>query len=507
MKKSFHIVCLILLSGSLLLFESCKIFRNNKADSDNGSREGSNFDALYLDACTQYNIGNYNNAIKLFVKCSDLKPEEASSYYQLSRAYAKNSENPKAMQNASKAYELSPSNIWYVLWYAELLKSNGNSAEALKILEKAFASNPENEQLLKLLDAIYIQKSDGLKYRIDIWEKHKKASKYKLSTSLKLIDLYKRNKDYKKAHIIYDEIKQASPLKYQYFIEDANLYLEENDELNARINFDKALAINPNNFQLNHSLFKMAVAKNDFKSAETYLTQALNDPLTGTESKLLLCAELNKKIKTDTSYGRYLQIAAFQLVKLYPENPEVLLTAADFHNLNGRYELALFNYKKVTELKPGLYEAWTGALTVSDSLGLFEEKLKLAEKALEFYPAQAVIYLRAAEACNSIKNAVKAKEYALSGLSFAFDDVIKSALLREMGRAFYLNSDYDNAEKTLLAALAINSSDKQLYDYMGDLFARQGKRDQAIESWKKARALGLNSAILDQKILEGKNAE
>ncbi len=507
MKKSFHIVCLIFLSGSLLLFESCKIFRNNKSASDNGSREGYSFDAMYLDACTQYNIGNYSNAIKLFVKCCDLKPEEASSFYQLSRAYAKNSENSKAMQNASKAYELSPSNIWYVLWYAELLKSNGNSAEALKILEKAFASSPENEQLLKQLDAIYIQKSDGLKNRIDIWEKHKKASKYKLSTSLKLIDLYKRNKDYKKAHAIYDEIKLASPLKYQYFIDDANLYLEENDELNAKINFDKALAINPNNFQLNHSLFKMAVAKNDLKGAENYLTQALNDPLTGTDSKLLVCAELNKKIKTDTSYRRYLQIAAFQLGKLYPENPELLLTTADFHNINRRFELALLNYKKVTELKPGLYEAWTGALTVCDSLGLSDEKLKLAEKALEFYPTQAVIYLRASEASNSLKNAAKAKEYALSGLSFAFDDMIKSALLRELGRSFYLNSDFENAEKTLLAALAINNSDKQLFDYMGDLYARQGKKEQAIEHWKKARALGLHSAMLDQKILEGKNAE
>lgn len=508
LKCRFHTVFLILISGSLLLSEGCKLLKPKQktAEADGSVRENL-FDAYFIDACTQFNLGNYAIASKLLNKCYDLKPDEASVSYQLSRTYFHENEGARSLQYGMKAWQLAPQNVHYALWYAERLRAEGNAAEAISVLEKTAEMAPSDEQVLKLLDAMYALKNNQLDKRIKLWESYRKSSGYKLKTALKLIELYKQNQDYASAHAVYDEIKKASPLKYQYFIDDGKLYLQEKDMVNARFNFDRALAINPNNFELNYTLFTQEAAANKQQEARRYIGQAFNDPLTGLDAKLGYCALLNQLYFKDSAYLTYTRTVAQTLMRVYPDNTNAIYTAGLYYEWNGQYDTALQAYKQVCQAQPGRFDAWNGILRMCGKLQLHGEKIAFARQALEYYPNVASIYLEAAVSSIRIKEYAQALEFCADGLRMALDPKDKTELLKTEGQAYFKLGKYNQAESSWLAAIAINAADAVLYDYLGDAYALSGQTDKAQVQWKKAGELGLTSNNLTQKIKTGKYVE
>ena len=508
LKCRFHTVFLMLISGSLLFSEGCKLLSpQNKTTEADGSVREIPFDGLFIDACTQFNLGNFAVASKLLNKCYDLKPDEASVSYQLSRTYFHENEGARSLQYGMKAWQLAPQNVHYALWYAERLRAEGNAAEAISVLEKTAEMAPSDEQVLKLLDTLYALKTNQLDKRIKLWESYRKNSGYKLKTALKLIELYKQKQDYASAHAVYDEIKKASPLKYQYFIEDGNLYLQEKDMVNARFNFDRALAINPNNFELNYTLFIQEAAANNRQMAGQYLRQAFKDPLTGLEAKLGFCAMLNQLYYKDSTYLPYTKTVAQTLMLVYPENTNAVYTAGLYYEWNKQYDTALLAYKKVCKDQPGRFDAWNGILRMCGKLKLHEEKISFARQALEYYPNVASVYLEAAISSNSIKAYTQALEFCADGLRMALDPKDKTELLKTEGQAYFKLGKFSQAESSWLAAIAIKADDGVLYEYLGDAYAMAGQPEKALLHWKKAEELGLISNNLTQKIKTGKYVE
>ncbi len=506
MRARAHILSLLPAILLLMVMEGCKPRKSNAHAEANQAAEASNqFGHYFIDACTHYNNGNYDAALKLFIKCRDLKPGEASVYYELSRVYEKNEDKNLALQNAMKAFELAPANKYYALWYASKLRQNSQYDQAISVLHSVLPANSKDEPLIRELDLLYGLKGDTPR-RISLWKNYQEATSYKLSTSLKLIELYKAQKDYAAAHKVYDDIKRASPGKFQYYIDDANLYLEHNDEANANLNFEKAVAINPNNWKVNYALYN-SYRKKDKVKAGRYLGMAFADVNTSFESKINACVELKNESKTDTGMRYFTTIAANELVKLYPENANALITAAKFYEENENYRLAFDRYQAVYKLNPNMYDAWTGAIACAEKLDLAGDMASISEQALEYYPNVASLYLSAARAYNMKKEYRKAADHCTSGKSFALDNDTKCQLLTEEAFALFKLQDYNGAEKACLEAMAINKEEKQLYDIMGNVkyFLRQV--DEAVKNWEKARDLGLKNPVIDRKISERKYYE
>ena len=60
----------------------------------------------------------------------------------------------------------------------------------------------------------------------------------------------------------------------------------------------------------------------------------------------------------------------------------------------------------------------------------------------------------------------------------------------DIGRAKITAGDYQGAIKTLSAAIAKNPEESINYRLRGNAYDNLGKREQAIEDWKKAASLG-----------------
>jgi len=67
-------------------------------------------DAAYIEAVNDTVARNFSSAINSYREITDLSPNDAQSFIDLGRAYQRNDENDKALQNYLKAIEISPQN-------------------------------------------------------------------------------------------------------------------------------------------------------------------------------------------------------------------------------------------------------------------------------------------------------------------------------------------------------------------------------------------------------------
>lgn len=464
------------------------------------------FENFYIDACTHFNNANYPVALKLFKKCAELKPQEASVYYQISRInYMEKNEN-EGLQNAMKANRLAPENSYYAQWYSRQLKLINNLEDAQKVLEVNLNLNPGDELITKDLDALYALQMFTDK-RIDLWNNLIKSKGFKITYAEKLIGLYKLKKDYVSAHATYDEIKKAAPAKFKYYVEDGDLYLLNNDESNAFKNYEKALTLNPNIWNLNISLYRYYHKQKEYKTARTYIIQGFSDPYTAFDSKALVCAEINREYANDTAYSIYLLPIANSIASMYVNNSHAQLTAARFYELGKKPGDSYQCYSNSFNLLPNTYEAWIGAIRVGKSIRKPDDLGLLIDSALEYFPTTSELYFLAASNANSSGKWNNSIAYSNSGMSFVIEDTMKMKLLTEQGRSEFGLKNYDKAIKRYESAIAINISYPLLFECMGDALYMTGKHQDAINYWKKASDSGSNSQVLMKKIKEGKYSE
>lgn len=505
MKLPGHIFLLLVAIIAVAGMESCKARKKQGATASVSPEANTIFESTFIDACTHANNGNTEMAIKYFRKCAEIKPQEASVQYELSRMYERTGDPILTLQYAMNAYQLAPQNKFYAIWYAGRLSQGKQYDAAIKVLAKAREDNKKDAQIVNDLDRLYDLMNSTDK-RIELWNSYQ-AEGYKLTSALKLIELYKSKKDYKSAHMVYDEIKKASPRKYQYFIDDANLYLSQGDEVNANANFEKALEINPNNWNINTALFQVYKNKKDMAKAGTFLKQAMKDINVSMTDKLTFAGKLYREAKNDTLLCYYTNIIATELENMYPDHAESRFTAAESWRVCGFPGKALVDYRKASELNPNLYDAWVGAIESAEQLGQYEDMLSSCNAAIDYFPNIAFLYAKSASASNHLGKYQQALDIAQNGMRYALDDNAKSQLLVQQGLANFGMKKYEVSLKSFEDAMAIPGTGSELYDYLGNVQFFLGKTEEAVKNWEKARQMGMNSNTLERKIKDRKYYE
>jgi tetratricopeptide (TPR) repeat protein len=459
------------------------------------------FEKLYIEASTQFSIGNYSVALTQFNKCADLKPQEASVYYQISRIKQKQNAANDAFQNASKANALNPTNKFYAYHYGRLLRSNGDYKKAIEILQICINGNPKDENLFNQLDELYAIQGETNK-QIALWNQYSSNVGLKSKTGLKLIELYKKINDLQSAHRIYDELKKGAPNKVQFYIDDAILYESQKDETNAMLNYEKAIRINPNNWDINYALFKFYYSKNVLSKATQYLSSAFQSSTSTFETKLNGTLSILKLTMADSNRASYLTIAASELVNSYPQNPKALCTAAELFFKCKNFKTASQYYLQATSLDPNLYNAWKGAIDCNLVLNKLDETVGISEQAITFFPNTSDLYEILADAYRQKNDYIKALDAIQLAERYSFDDLTLGRILfTKTGYLFQLKK-YTEAAQAIDKCIEINKTDGALYSVKGNILFRLNNIEKAIENWQKAKDLGYKIELMDKKIRE-----
>lgn len=456
---------------------------------------------------------------KVFGRGEDLAPENAS--LRLGDALIKAGRGSEAIEILSRRVADEPDNETAIDLLRQAIQSSDGktSAKTIELLQQAVFSNPTNLVLIELLSESQIQsgKTDDaiktLKTSIQNAEKVNKTSLASLQVSLGDIYLQANRND--EALLLYEKALTS------FGIEKTLLTTEDQREFATRV-FEKIIRIYKNAGKTIETKATIERARNLLGKEDLFADKQLISFLrtTGKKDEALLTVRNIRKIFADdysllqteatilTELGRVEEGVALikGLIKRKVAVPSVYYD--DF--INYRFISGLYiQARKPKEAIENAQKAYSLAesddarkqlanLTIATAQhlsGNHQSAETTLREILKQTPRNPIALNNLGyfllERNERINEAVQLIEEALK------IDPTNSSYLDSLGWGYYKLGKFQEAERYLKEAIRYNSSSANTFEHLGDLYIKQGKEDLAKSAWQKA--LGFSSD------LEGKN--
>jgi Flp pilus assembly protein TadD len=144
----------------------------------------------------------------------------------------------------------------------------------------------------------------------------------------------------------------------------------------------------------------------------------------------------------------------------------------------------------------------TLALTL-DGLGRFQESDRLYEEGLKLDPKSALLLnnygYSLAERGLQLQRALDMSKQAVTA------EPENSAYLDTYGWIFFRMEKYGDAALYIEKSVATGKASAVVVDHLGDVYMKLGKKDRALEMWKKALEMDSKNEAIKEKILHGVN--
>lgn len=230
-------------------------------------------------------------------------------------------------------------------------------------------------------------------------------------------------------------------------------------------------------------------AEEEFKRAKTLE----EDNLDASIALVFLYAGRGDQQSLEKEYKYFLERAH----QLKPDNILISEYLGRFYFYKKMPKEAIKVYKTIIEQKPDYSGGyfWLGYLYEEN--GQRDEAIDMWEKALELNPNHAdtlnsLGYTYAEEGIN-LDEAEKMLNRALE------QEHDNGAYLDSLGWVYFKKGDYSRAEVFLLKAAAF-LKDPEIYEHLGDLYIKTGRKKEALEFYKKGLYLDKDNARLKEKI-------
>ncbi|MCH8534603.1 MAG: tetratricopeptide repeat protein [Flavobacteriaceae bacterium] len=375
---------------------------------------------VYLEmAKNQLDLKKYDEAEKNFLKALDLAEETQKFHIQerLLKVY-------EAEKNYAKGIalleELSQVDVGYLELLANLHLITNNYKKAHESLDALVLERGNSSQYCSLRDVIF-KESEDLKGAVKYYQKRIEEAPKNQELYIRLIGFYKLQGKSKK-------------------VEETALQLEE---------------FAPNNQDLHVVLSLFYLAQTDVDSAFPYAEKVIHNNQIPEEQKIQVISAFKKVAEQNPDFKPKLIQLLDQAIaegKSSASNREM----GNFQLKNNQRDEALKSYKKALVDKPNDFQLLQKIILLEIDLHKFEEAEKTAEKALDQFPAQAVLYLFSGIAKNNLGKSEEAIEVLEEGLGYLFDNPeTEVAFLEQLSEAHSVLGNKKESEKFKNQALEI----------------------------------------------------
>ena len=439
-------------------------------------------------------------AIKIYNRLTRIIGLDWNVLFRVAELYEKLGYKEKAAESIQNLLEIDPSNVALKKLAVDFYARNGYDDNAMKILDEILESTPNDLEAREKKAQIYIDQnkwddaSKEFKYIVDqpnvpldakigigatyfgksftdstalpiakeIFESIDKDTTYwQVKLYLGAIALTERNDSVAIENFKY--VTENASWHTESWIKLGGLYFDNHKYKEAELMMKEAVELFPNDFAINLILGLSLAQQKKTQESIKYLKTAVElnpSDVNALSAYGFALSQLNENEKAVEYISRALA--------LDPENV----------NLLGQLGLIYNNLKRMVE---------------SDSL---------YESALQLDPQNALINNNYA--------------YSLSERDLHLDrafDMIKIAIEADSSNSSYLDTygwiffklhEYDKAYYYVKKALdKSGDANAVLLEHLGDILYMQGKKDEAIENWKKALDLDSSNESLKNKIATG----
>ncbi|WP_299393521.1 tetratricopeptide repeat protein [uncultured Gelidibacter sp.] len=443
---------LVLLLGIFFIPQTthAQVDFNQKPTDDLGNVE-DRFQEYFFEALKQHGIENYQRAIDALLKCKQLN-DAPVVYFQLGKNYNK-------------------------------LKNFGAAEDALK---RAISKEPENEWFLDELYDVYNQQGDTKKAIKTV----KQLVKYHPDYRQDLASLYIKNKEYKDALKLLDELDKEFGINADRDYLRNQVYNITGRDEDRIENLQERLDKNPENetnyLALIYRYSETGETEKAFKTAQKllevhpqsklvhlalykfYLDKNQREEAIGSMEIVLTAPEINPDAKTKVLND------FINFVAKHPEHEKDLVDVTamiddtkSFQTLVelGQYYLklddkpkALMYFDDALKLEPTNFSLIKDALLLQIDLNLDEQAVVRSQNALELFPAQPILYLINGVAHNNLKQAKKAITSLETGLDYVIEDPkMEADFYTQLSLAYKLSNNISKSQSFAKKAAALKN--------------------------------------------------
>ena len=431
-------------------------------------------DSYFDKANVYYHQQKYDEALKVYDQIEQLSGPSDDLLADRQKIYLKQGKVDMAAKQLEKMISVNPSEIKYYLFLSELYSANNLADKALKVLQTAEKINANSGLVHLALADIYRDKKDY------------EASYNQLALAFAIPDVDIEQKirivmgylpkfpdpDAKASALELSRILTvAHPDDSRAFALYGDILLQNGKGKEAREAYQKSIALNSQVYEVQEQLVRIELGDNDLDSAIKDGENSLSFfPNQVWMNYLVGLAWLQKKdFNKSISYIKNATSLEMQdkelLSQCYSSLGDCYHGIKDFKKSDDAYDKALgYNADNVFTLNNYAYY-----------LSLRGEQLDKAA-------------------------AMSKHSNDLQPNNASFEDTYAWILFKQ--------KDYSGAKLWMEKALADDKTNSAVKsEHYGDIMFYLGNVDSAVENWKKAKANGDSSPVLDQKINERKYVE
>lgn len=455
----------------------------------------------YIKGITEFELGNYNEAVDHLLSAYIKMPNEAGVNYALADAYLNIRDFDNATYYGLEAINIDPENKFYRIKMAEIYGAVGNLDGTIDQLRKAADTNPGDVELLYLL-ANTLNRQSKLMEANEVYDR---ILKY---TGDDLQVLYKKFKNFDdlglqdSAIVTLERMKAVDPSNVATLNTLSRYYLNQGETGPAKTNMKQALTLDPEDTQTLVNLADLYISEAKWDSATTLMISIVEDTLTAAQNKLELVQYMFSKLSQDSGNAE-LKKATGRMINAFldnePEFPMGYALAADYYIQIGDVENALVALERTTDLMPQNDNAWRTRVQFLYTSGNYDETIAVGKQADGIFPDDPFMQFFVGAAYFLKNDYQKALTWLENSTRAPSEKSFRSVIFGLMGDVYNEMDNWDKAVEVYEKALELNPDNENVLNNYAYYLS---ERDEQLERAKKMslRAIEIvpgNAAYLD----------
>lgn len=427
-----------------------------------GERERMQFDRAFFAGQKEKALGNYDRSLDYFLESLRIDGSNGAVMYELSLLYLEFQNIAQAQFFCEGAVQVDPNNRWYRMVLADIYGLQQNyeaQGEQYIQLQKIEPNNPEHSFNL----AITLLQQNNLKGALKVYEQMEKQYGVVEEISLQKELIYVKLGDIDKAAAELKKLIASDPQNVQYYVLLAELYMANGMLLEAKAEYYRALELFPGAPEVHLGLAGYYEEQGQFDLALKSYVIAFQDPDLNIDPKMGVILNYYERSGRDPNLKEDAFMLVQAVIDAHPNNPKGYAVQGDFYLREEEPEKALESFRKSIDAGATQYPIWQQVLLLDADLGDMDALLEESTEALEYFPAQPLVYL-------------------LNGFALMANEQYEQAVeILESGREFALGN------KPLQA---------QFDSYLGDTYHQIGNDKKSDTYYEKALAFDDNNAVV-----------
>lgn len=421
-------------------------------------------DGVFLDACTQKQLGNLDRALELYDEVISTDPKYAAAYFDKASIMYNKKNLKSAIELTQKAINLQPRNIWYRLQLGEIYINMGDYENSAKLMETLIELDPDEIEYYQQLVQVYSLMPNEAKMLKTF---DRMEDKWGVSEEAIMIKFryFMDKKDYDRAEKEINKLQTSSPSQKSYLAILAEINMNKKNFTKALEYYKKIESIDPYDPYIHISLANFYYVQDKREETYKHLSQAFSNKELDYQTKIqVLIAIYGKTVDVDEDeFQRFFSLLK-DLSKEHPGESLVWELLSTCYMKEDQFEETVKAIRRAMVIgqnskprKAHPYDLYQNLLYAQSTLNQTDTLILDAKRTIELFPEKPVPYLFLG-VNYLLKEEYKESQKALErGLRLVVDDkVLMEDFYSNLGEVHYRLEEKDKAYSYFDKALELN---------------------------------------------------